>query len=452
MSWDFHVRHYDDEARQARDPKYTRRRAACSIRAPATLGGCTAHNAMICMPPHESDWNHIAALTGDCVVARRRACGATARRLENCRHAPGVALRCAGSASIPTRARLGRLAAHREGDARSTAFGDDELLQLIRAHDARIRGGLRDAAGERLRWLAAAATRTRAAWPRGSFEGLCYTPLVDARPRRTGTRERLLEVAARASRPPAHRARRAGDARAVRRRRARPSASSICKGAAALPRPRRTERATPGELREVRAATRGDPVRRRIQHAAAADALGHRPGGASARARHRGARRPARRRPQPAGSLRSGRGRTACARPWRVLDGATFAQRRRRSGGAGRPSASGMYAIQRRGARADRGAPRRTRPSPTCSAWRCWRDSQGYMPGYSRELIGGSHEYLTWAVLKAHTENRAGDGDAALGRSRAIRRSSTSATSRRAATAPARPQGRGRRRSASCAA
>ena len=34
MSWDFQVRHYADEARQARDPKYRRRRTACSIRAP----------------------------------------------------------------------------------------------------------------------------------------------------------------------------------------------------------------------------------------------------------------------------------------------------------------------------------------------------------------------------------------------------------------------------------
>jgi choline dehydrogenase-like flavoprotein len=32
---------------------------------------------------------------------------------------------------------------------------------------------------------------------------------------------------------------------------------------------------------------------------------------------------------------------------------------------------------------------------------------QGYFPGYSR-LIADSHDYLTWAILKAHTANRAG--------------------------------------------
>ena len=31
----------------------------------------------------------------------------------------------------------------------------------------------------------------------------------------------------------------------------------------------------------------------------------------------------------------------------------------------------------------------------------------GYYPGYSREIVA-KHDYLTWAILKAHTDNRAG--------------------------------------------
>src|SRR5260370_6239472 len=31
----------------------------------------------------------------------------------------------------------------------------------------------------------------------------------------------------------------------------------------------------------------------------------------------------------------------------------------------------------------------------------------GYFPGYSRQ-IAEHHDYLTWAILKAHTNNRAG--------------------------------------------
>ena len=34
---------------------------ACSTRAPATLGGCTAHNAMIMVYPHNADWDGIAS-------------------------------------------------------------------------------------------------------------------------------------------------------------------------------------------------------------------------------------------------------------------------------------------------------------------------------------------------------------------------------------------------------
>src|SRR5712671_2189397 len=51
--YDFQVRHYDSEARQARDPKYSAGAGVLYPRA-ATLGGCTAHNAMIYMPPHDS--------------------------------------------------------------------------------------------------------------------------------------------------------------------------------------------------------------------------------------------------------------------------------------------------------------------------------------------------------------------------------------------------------------
>ena len=76
MKWDFFVRHYANDAQQRQDAKYRETRTAaastaCSIRGPATLGGCTAHNAMIMMYPHDADWDDIAELTGDRSVARR---------------------------------------------------------------------------------------------------------------------------------------------------------------------------------------------------------------------------------------------------------------------------------------------------------------------------------------------------------------------------------------------
>ena len=64
-AWNFFVRHYADDARQRRDPKF--RAAENGVLYPrcATLGGCTAHNAMILLYPHNSDWDNIAAITGD---------------------------------------------------------------------------------------------------------------------------------------------------------------------------------------------------------------------------------------------------------------------------------------------------------------------------------------------------------------------------------------------------
>jgi choline dehydrogenase len=69
MRLDHYVRHYADEARQQRDPKYLVERAAGrgGVYYPRarTLGGCTAHYAMIIIRPHASDWRAIRDATGD---------------------------------------------------------------------------------------------------------------------------------------------------------------------------------------------------------------------------------------------------------------------------------------------------------------------------------------------------------------------------------------------------
>lgn len=69
MRLDHYVRHYEDEARQQQDPKYrierkAGRRGVYYPRA-RTLGGCTAHYAMIIIRPHDSDWRTIEEETGD---------------------------------------------------------------------------------------------------------------------------------------------------------------------------------------------------------------------------------------------------------------------------------------------------------------------------------------------------------------------------------------------------
>jgi choline dehydrogenase len=65
MSWDFFVRHYDDERLQKMDSKYVAARDGILYPRAGTVGGCTAHNAMITIYPQNSDWEHLRAVTGD---------------------------------------------------------------------------------------------------------------------------------------------------------------------------------------------------------------------------------------------------------------------------------------------------------------------------------------------------------------------------------------------------
>ncbi|HSC56774.1 MAG TPA: GMC family oxidoreductase N-terminal domain-containing protein, partial [Nitrospira sp.] len=65
LQWNYFVRHYADDKRQNNDTKRDKDGKGIWYPRAGTLGGCTAHNAMITVYPHESDWDRIAALTGD---------------------------------------------------------------------------------------------------------------------------------------------------------------------------------------------------------------------------------------------------------------------------------------------------------------------------------------------------------------------------------------------------
>ena len=92
MSWSFWVRHYEDLAQQKRDDKYCETYDGKPVdgvwypRAGA-FGGCTAHNAMIIVYPHDRDWDEIAEMTGDASWNARNM-RRYFERLENCRHRP----------------------------------------------------------------------------------------------------------------------------------------------------------------------------------------------------------------------------------------------------------------------------------------------------------------------------------------------------------------------------
>ncbi|WP_052958533.1 GMC family oxidoreductase [Aquamicrobium sp. LC103] len=63
--WDYYVRHYADQAQQERDPKFVPSQDGVLYPRASTLGGCTAHNALITVYPSNSDWDRIAEITGD---------------------------------------------------------------------------------------------------------------------------------------------------------------------------------------------------------------------------------------------------------------------------------------------------------------------------------------------------------------------------------------------------
>ncbi|KAK0620849.1 hypothetical protein B0T14DRAFT_431575 [Immersiella caudata] len=82
QAWEFFVRHYEDDAQQARDPKTSWNTPSGEVHTglnpppgstikgvlyprSGTLGGCTAHNAMVAVYPFQSDFSYLAQLTGD---------------------------------------------------------------------------------------------------------------------------------------------------------------------------------------------------------------------------------------------------------------------------------------------------------------------------------------------------------------------------------------------------
>jgi choline dehydrogenase len=67
MRWDYWVKHYDSprELDSKDGSRHGKEQGTILYPRAGTLGGCTAHNAMITVYPHASDWNDIAQITGD---------------------------------------------------------------------------------------------------------------------------------------------------------------------------------------------------------------------------------------------------------------------------------------------------------------------------------------------------------------------------------------------------
>ena len=197
VKWDFFVRHYANDEIQRRDPKYREVRDGRRVdgvlypRAGA-LGGCTAHNAMIMVYPHDADWNRIAELTGD----PSWQAGHMRRyfeRLENCHHRQPY--RWLAKLGInPTRHGFkGWL--DTEKAVPMVSLGNRDLIEMILES---AREALKDIGylGERTRWLLESQLDPND-WRtvKESSFGMRYTPLTTRNHARVGSRERILDVA-----------------------------------------------------------------------------------------------------------------------------------------------------------------------------------------------------------------------------------------------------------------
>jgi len=87
MRWDFFVRTYANEERQKLNERFVPSAGGVLYPRAGTLGGCTAHNAMIMLRPHNADWDTIASTFGD-DSWRAASMAKYWKRLEHCDYAP----------------------------------------------------------------------------------------------------------------------------------------------------------------------------------------------------------------------------------------------------------------------------------------------------------------------------------------------------------------------------
>jgi choline dehydrogenase len=192
MRWDFFVRHYADDAQQRRDPNYRETwngRPADGVYYPraGTLGGCTAHNAMILVCPHDSDWNQLADYTGD-RSWRAEHMWRYFQKLEHCDYRPRDRVR----------AKLGiNPSRHGFGGWLNT----ERAVPRVALRDRDLRSAVVDAARAalqsrfRLRSLANSEADPND-WRIATDDsvGIRFTPMTTKDGVRVGTRERLLDV------------------------------------------------------------------------------------------------------------------------------------------------------------------------------------------------------------------------------------------------------------------
>ena len=406
LAWNFFVRHYESDAQQRRDPKYRETwddRKVDGVLYPraGTLGGCTAHNALILVYPHDADWDAIAALTGDDSWSAR-SMRRYFQRLENCHHRP-VYRWLAKLGIDPTHHGWAGWLHTERADIRPV-LRDRALAKVMKRSAYRA---IREVAPPvtRLWWLLQGKADPND-WRlvRQNAVGVGYLPLATRNHARMGSRERVVDVARRHP----DRLRLELDALATR---VLFDADNRAVGVEYL-RGERLYRAhpqpsgDPGERREVRASKEvilaggafNTPQLLMLSGIGPRDVLERH--GVDVRVELPGVGRNLQDRYEIGVVSRM------AFDHWKVLEGARY---------AGSDPQYRAWASRRRGVYASNGAilglsarsaPDRALPDLYCFG--LLARFEGYFPGYSKP-VAERLDYLTWAILKAHTRNRTGE-------------------------------------------
>jgi choline dehydrogenase-like flavoprotein len=196
MAWHFFVGHHTDKSLDADDPNFVRdfrgqRVDGFYYPRAGTLGGCSAHNAMIFVAPDDVDWDGIAGLTGD-PTWRASNMRQYFQRVEDCRYRP-------------LQRWLGKLGINPSGHGWHGWLPTEVCVPMASLNDERLDTLLVGALVEALKEDGKRWPRLRALF-KGAFDandwrlakrndvGARFTPITTNHHVRVGSRERVRDV------------------------------------------------------------------------------------------------------------------------------------------------------------------------------------------------------------------------------------------------------------------
>ncbi|MGR9108486.1 MAG: GMC family oxidoreductase [Gammaproteobacteria bacterium] len=191
MRWDFFVRHYETQSIQEQDPKFTKSENGVLYPRAGCLGGCTSHNAMITVYPHNADWDEVADLTGD-PTWKADNMRKYFVRMENCEYRP-ILRKIANWLGINPSQHGFKGWFQTEFALPLKALAKDKKLVLAIFESAAKAIGILPNFFERIKWQFEGKFDPND-WRlvKENSTGLRFPPLATQQHRRHGTRERLL--------------------------------------------------------------------------------------------------------------------------------------------------------------------------------------------------------------------------------------------------------------------